>query len=259
MNLVVCIKQVPDTEIQVKLDVQGQLDLSAVKWIVNPYDEFAIEEALLAKQKAFTTATIVAITVGGPKSPDVLRTALAMGCDKAIHINTDTQTGWLSPISTGLAIATAIKPLEPKLVFCGKQGIDHDDLTVPYVIAETLGASTVNVTQKIQYQADHVTAVREGDGATHEHYACPLPAVIGVTKGINKPRYPSLPGIMKAKKQPVDVIPLTEVLPAEHTHWLKPKRYELPQERAACKMITGDLDHQATELVRIIREDLKLL
>jgi electron transfer flavoprotein beta subunit len=259
MTIVVCIKQVPDTETEIKLNAQGHLDFGNVKWILNPYDESAIEEALQAKQKHYTDATIVAVCLGGPKASDILRVALAMGCDKAMHISIDTPTDWLSPLSVGTALANAINPLAPKLIICGKQGIDHDDLTVPYVLAENLKASCVNVVQKIDYSPDHVDVVCESDSATHLHYTCPLPVVLGVTKGINKPRYPSLPGIMKAKKQPIDTISLSEVLPAEQTTRMKPTSYTLPSERAECKMIEGDADQQSSEFVRIIREELKLL
>lgn len=258
MNIVVCIKQVPDTEAQVKLDAQNQLDLGSVKYIVSPYDEFAIEEALLAKKNTYPDATVIALTLGNDKAQDVLRTALAMGCDKAMHIVSE-KSGWLSALSTGTALANAMKKLSPKLIFCGKQAIDHDTAVVAYVIAENLGAACVNVVQKAQYLTDSVTLVRESDASTQEHYTCTLPAVIGVTKGINKPRYPSLPGIMKAKKQPIDTLALTEALTADETHWISPQSYEMPKERATCKMLSGDVDAQATELVRIIREELRIL
>ena len=259
MNIVVCIKQVPDTETQVKLDATGALDLSTAKWIVNPYDEFAIEEALLAKQNAFPQATITAVALGPSKAQDVLRTAMAMGCDKALHINVDEPKKWLSPLSIGTALGNVLKKLEPKIVFCGKQGIDHDNLIVSYVIAETLKAACVNVVQKISYGPESVTAVRESDAGTKEYYSCPFPVVIGVTKGINKPRYPSLPGIMKAKKQPIESFPLSNVLPSNETHWIVPHAYELPKERGACKMIQGIDDQQVDELIRVIREEIKIL
>lgn len=259
MNIVVCIKQVPDTETQVKLDSSGALDLSTVKWILNPYDEFAIEEALLVKQHAFPQATITAITLGPQKAQDILRTAMAMGCDNALHIQIDEPKTWLTPLSIGIALGHALKKLEPQIIFCGKQGIDHDNLIVPYAIAETLGAACVNVVQKATYTPQSMALIRESDGGTKEHYTCPLPVVVGVTKGINKPRYPSLPGIMKAKKQPIESLTLDSVLTPAETHWITPHSYELPKERSSCKMIPGTIDQQVDELVRVIREEIKIL
>ena len=261
MNIVVCVKQVPDTETQIKLAGVDQLDLTSAKRVLNPYDEYAIEEALQVKQKHFTDAKVIVMTLGPDRAQEALRTALAMGCDQAMAVTHEDQPGWVSSWTVGKALATFMKELDPQLVYCGKQGIDHDELVVPYVIAEALQIPCVNVIRKISYDVANksLEVVRESDAAKREHFTCSMPVVLGFTTGVNKPRYPSRPGIMKAKKHTIETKALTDLLPAEEIQWIKPVSYDLPPERSACKMIDGDVEQQTNECVRIIREELRIL
>jgi electron transfer flavoprotein beta subunit len=261
MNIVVCIKQVPDSESTLKLASKDQLDFSQLKRVMNPYDEFAVEEALVAKQKHFPSAKVVAVTVGPESAQEVLRTALAMGCDEAKWVAHEVRQGWLSPLTIGKALVSQIKEFHPVIVFCGRQAIDYDQMQVPYVLAHELRMSCVNNVRSLDYQAasNQVTVMREADGSQRETYVCPLPAVIGLTSGVNKPRYPSLPGIMKAKKYPLVPVNLSGILSQNELEWVTPLYYELPPERGTCKMISGDTQAQVNELVRVFREDLKLV
>ncbi len=258
MNIAVCIKQVPNTEAQVILN-DGILAFSDPKKIINPYDEFAIEAALRAKEQAFPDASVTAITLGPESATEALRTALAMGCDQAIHITHEPHPGWLAPLTVGQAIGAALRQVD--LVFCGRQGIDHDDFTVPYVIANAHQMSCINVVKEITYKPEEkkLWVVRESDGGQKEYFECPMPAVLGISIGLNKPRYPSLPGIMKAKKKAIESLNLTDLVSDSNCTWIQPSTYELPKAKEACKMIKGDIAEQASELARILKEDLHIV
>lgn len=258
MRVYVCIKQVPDTETKIKLLDNGTgIDSSSIKWIVNPYDEFAIEEAIKFKE-ANSSAQVTAISVG-PQSriSNALLTALAMGADDAILINTDLQ---LDSLSISKLLAAAInKAGKAHLIFSGKQSIDQNMSATPQMLAELLELPHCSVVTKIDYSTDSVTTEREVEGGKREVYSISLPAVISTHKGLNKPRFASLPGIMKAKKKPMEIIDPTTLGVDIKTQKVVIQNYSLPPERPPCKMIAGDPKTQAAELARLLRQEAKVL
>jgi len=258
MRIFVCLKQVPDTEtrIQVKPDKSG-IEEAGVKWVMNPYDEFAVEEALKIKEaKGAGTVTVVSV---GPKTrvSESLRTAMAMGADDAIVIDSaePLDTFW-----TAKALAGAIqKEGTFDLIFAGKLAIDDNAASVPQILAEALAVPHVTVVSKLALDGATLKAEREIEGGAREIFEVQGPCVIAANKGLNTPRYASLPGIMKAKKKPLKELTLADVGVQPSQIKVRFKDYQLPPEKPAVKMISGDAATQAKELVRLILEEAKVL
>ncbi|MCK5187545.1 MAG: electron transfer flavoprotein subunit beta/FixA family protein, partial [Deltaproteobacteria bacterium] len=210
MNIIVCMKQVPDTEaqIRVKPDGSGIVD-SDIKFVMNPYDEYGVEEALLLKEKFGGTVTIVCL--GSERAIEAIRTGLAMGADKAVHLDDPAFEGG-DAFSTAKALAAAIKGMEYDLIFCGKQAIDDDLAQVGPALAEMLGIPQIVVVTKVEVSEDGKKAkVNRQIIGGEEIIEVPLPAVLTAQKGLNEPRYASLPGIMKAKKKEVKSVKIADL------------------------------------------------
>src|SRR5712664_4392195 len=203
MKILVMIKQVPDTATQVKIASDPkQIDTAGITWIVSPYDEFAVEEALRIKEKR-GQGEVVAVIVGPDRAKEALRSALAMGCDRAIHVN-DPALAAADTLTTARALAAVIKQEAPQLVLTGRQAIDDDMGAVGAQIAEVLGwpcASWI-MEEAVDGDAKTVRVGRQVEGGL-EIFELPLPAVLSAQKGLNEPRYPTLKGIMGAKKKEI--------------------------------------------------------
>jgi len=247
---VVCIKQVADTETRVKVGQDGRtLDPTGVTWILNPYDEFALEQALQTKEK-LGAGEVVALSLGGPSVQTTLRTALAMGADRAIHLTSDVAQ------PDGLMVATAITaeiaPLSPRLVWFGKQAVDDDQAQVGPMVAEMLGLPCATVVAKFELSGEKVVVEREIEGG-REVVEMELPAVIAADKGLNQPRYASLKGIMAAKKKPLDAKPA-----AMGEAGLEIVSMSPPAARAAGRIVGAGVE-AVPELVRLLRQEAKVI
>ncbi len=257
MKIFVCIKQVPDTEtrIQLKADRSG-IEETGIKWVMNPYDEYAVEEALkLRESKGAGTVTVVTI---GPKTrvTDALRTAMAMGADDGIVIDS---ADHLDPYLTAKALAGAIqKEGAFDIVFTGKLAIDDNAASVPQILAESLGVPHVTMVTKFSASGT-IAAEREVEGGAREVFEIQGPCVIAANKGLNTPRYASLPGIMKAKKKPLKELTLADTGMQASQIKVRLKNFELPPEKPKVKMIAGDAGAQAKELVQLLLEEAKVL
>jgi len=258
MKIAVCIKQVPDTETRIRIapDGKGILE-SDVNWIVSPYDEFAIEEAL--KIKEAKGGEVVLVSLGPDRVQSALRSGLAMGADSALHLK-DPLFEQTDTLGTAWALATALKPQAPDLILMGQQGVGGDNAQVPGLVAEILDLSQVTMAVKIELQDGKATIEREIEGA-HETWDVTLPAVVSAQKGLNEPRYASLKGIMAAKKKLIETKGAADLgLSPEQ---LAPKTrvvgLELPPSRSAVKMIEGDADTQVKELLRLLHEEAKVI
>jgi electron transfer flavoprotein beta subunit len=258
-KIVVCVKQVPDTETRVRIAPEGDAIVEAeVNWIVSPYDEFAIEEAL--KIREAKGGEVVLVTVGPDRAQSALRTGLAMGADSAVHVK-DPLLDAADPLATARALAGAIRTLGAvDLVLCGQQGVGGDNSQVPGLLAELLELPQVTVAVKIEIQDSGAAVEREIEGA-RETWQTSLPAVISAQKGLNEPRYASLKGIMAAKKKPVQVLDAAGVGLDAATAAPKVRLtgLTLPPPRPAVRMIEGDPDTQARELVRLLHEEAKVI
>ncbi len=264
MNIIVCLKQVPDTESQIKVAPDGKTIVTDdVKWVMNPYDEFGVEEALQIKEKLGGEVTVIGL---GPKRvTESIRTALAMGADKGILIN-DPALENSDALATGRALAAAIKDLDYDLIFTGQRGVDDDMGLVGATLAEFLDIPQLSIIVKTEISEDgkSVKVNRPVEGQTLVIEAS-LPAVITTQKGLNEPRYASLPGIMKAKKKPLEEKTLADLgLDAsqvgEGARKLKIMELTPPPQRETGKIIEGETpEAKAAELVRLLHEEAKLI
>lgn len=259
MKIAVCIKQVPDTETRIKINPeQTGIDETGIKWIVNPYDEFAVEEAIKLKESKADGSTVTVISLGPKKRcVDALRTALAMGADDAIVVDSDSA---LDAFATAKALAKALQQEGPyDLIFTGKLAIDDNASAVSQMVAEFLKIPHATVVSKFSESADSVQVEREVEGGAREVINMQGPSVIGANKGLNMPRYASLPGIMKAKKKPLKEISLAKLGVSDSDIKVRFKNFALPPEKPPVKMIDGEPGEQAKKLVQLLREEAKVL
>lgn len=263
MNIFCCIKQVPDTDAKIRIKSDGSgIETSDIKWILNPYDEFAVEEALKFRDKLADGSTVTVMTLG-PKARavDVLRTALAMGADNATLIDSGEASSGLDSNAVAKALSEVLKKESPGVIFTGKQAIDDDCSQVSQLIAQNLNIGHATVVIKFTPAADKESCVveREVEGGSREVIELKLPAVIGANKGLNTPRYASLPGIMKAKKKEIKEIPLASLGVQGTDSKISYKGFELPAPRPAGKLIEGDAKTQTAALVKLLREEAKVI
>lgn len=262
MNIFVCVKQVPDTETKIVPNGDKSfVELSNIKWIMNPYDEFAVEQALLVKQSN-PSANITVVRVGSKQSSEALRTAMAMGADQGILINTDEQ---LDAFMTAQALKGAIQKSgkNPDLIFCGKQAIDSDGLQVPQLLAELLNLPSVSVVVNYEQNDSTLKLQREVDGGSLEVYEVNTPCLITCNKGLNTPRYASLPGIMKAKKKPLEEMSLADADVSSDAKKVAYSNFRLPEEKPAGKVFDASEDSSqqevVTNVINLLRTEAKVL
>jgi electron transfer flavoprotein beta subunit len=248
MKLAVCINHVPDTAAKINIAADGiNIDKTGITFILNPYDEYAIEECLRLKEK--NTGEVIAISLGGDPHKETLRKALAMGVDKAVLLK---DTSPRDSFTVARALADYLKEISADIIFFGKQSVDSDDAAVGIMVAEMLGLPSVSVVVKLEIANDIATAEREIEGGKEKVQAA-LPAVFTAQKGLNEPRYPSLKGIMSAKNKPIEEKLITSSqVKAEVLAMRKP-----PSKNAG-KIIGTDVS-AVPELIRLLHEEAKVI
>jgi electron transfer flavoprotein beta subunit len=259
LNSVVCISHVPDTESRIKIAAGGKkIDEAGLKFIVSPYDEYALEEALRLKDAKGGDVTVV--TFGPDRAQQALREALARGATKAVHVKGE--SGDADSLGIAKVLAAAIKSVPHDVVFLGKQGVGTDNALVGPMLAELLGYPQVNVVTHLELGDGKLTAHREIEGA-EEVLEAPLPAIVTAQKGLNDPRYASLKGIMAAKKVPVDAKSVADLGLDEADVFNKRVTVvslELPAEKSGGRKIDGaDANAAAQEIVKYIKGEAKAL
>lgn len=248
MNIAVCVNHVPDTATKVKVSADNsQLDLTGAAYIVNPYDEFAIEEALRIKEK--NGGMVYIISLGPDSNSETIRKALAMGADEAVLIKS---TKPLDSMAVAENLASQIKELECDLVFMGKQSVDFDNSAVPQMTAEFLNYQCIPVCVSLSLDGERVQAESEIEGG-REVVETSLPVVVAAQKGLNEPRYASLKGIMAAKKKTIKEVPALDAAATTIA-----TAYELPKAKPAGRIIGSDTA-AVKELVRVLHEEAKVI
>jgi electron transfer flavoprotein beta subunit len=264
VEIVVLMKQVPDTETQVKVNAQGTWIVEDdIKWIMNPHCEFGVEEALRAKEKHGGSVTIV--TIGPARAVEAIRTALAMGVDKAIQVDDPALAGAYDSLGRARILAKVVQSIPFDVIFAGKQAIDDDMAQTGAALAELLGIPQFTFVTGLEWvDAKTVKVIRQVEGGT-QVLQSPLPVLITCQKGLNEPRYASLPGIMKAKRKPLDTKNLAalELDPAEvgkagdKAEILK---VESQPARQAGKIIDGETpEEKAAKLAALLRQEAKAI
>lgn len=250
MDILVCIKRVPATDTTIKIAGDGKaIDPSGVEFVLNPYDEFAVEQALLTREQ-LGAGTVTVITLGPKEAQKELRTTLAMGADKAVLLAADQ---WIhDSYSTAATLAQHIKTLSPRLVFCGRQAVDSDNNQLPSRLATLLGMACVTEVARLTLDGETFTAERDIEGA-REVLTCKLPAVISCTKGLNEPRYANLKGIMAAKKKPLEEVAAQVAEPA-----FTVESVSLPPQRPPGKVV-GEGAAAVPALIEALRNEAKVL
>ena len=262
MNIIVIIKQLPDTETQIKIAPDGtSIVQEGVKFVVNPYDEFAVEEAIRIKEKLGGEITV--ISLGPDRIKEALRTCLAIGADKAVQI-WDESFASLDPMATAKILATQISKTQYDLILCGKQAVDDDMAYIGPALAANLNLPFVSVITKLSFSEDAKTAIinREVEGGI-EVIEAALPAIFSAQKGLNEPRYASLQGMMKAKKKEIETVG-TSVLgltKEQITSFVKTKIVSLtpPPPRLSGRVIQGSPQEAVQTLVKLLREEAKII
>ncbi len=247
MHIAVCLCQVPDTSSVISF-VEGVIDLSRVNEMMNPYDEYALEEAVRLKEQ-FEGSVVTLFCIAPPSAREMLRKALAMGGDRAFLLSI---TEYLDTFQTASLLSRAITACYgealPDLVFCGKHSTDFQSAQVPLMLAERLGIESVSAIIKLEATADSIKVEREIEGGTESldvHY----PALFSVEKGINVPRKTTIKAVMAARKKPVDLLP---VIISENPYVTITSIKPLVREKK-CSMV-----QDAKELVRLLRNERAL-
>lgn len=249
MKIIVCIKRTPDTETRIRIADDGRsIDPSGVKFIVSPYDEFAVEAGLKTRE-ASGEGSVTVLTMGDASSTETLRAALAMGADGGILLEGEVSQDGLA---TAKALAGEIEGHEADLVLLGVKAADDDQQQVGPMVATLLGRPCVTAVSDFQISGGVVTCNREVEGGT-EVLEVPLPAVLTITKGVFEPRYASLKGIMAAKKKPIEQKPA----PATESR-LQVTELASPAERPDGRIV-GEGPEAAAELVRLLREEARAI
>lgn len=249
MKSIVCIKRVPDTEARIRVAGDGAtIDASGVKYVVNPYDEFAVEAALRLKE-ASGEGSVTVMTVGDPAAAEQLRSALAMGADDAVLLKGEPT---LDGLATARAIAAELKDASADLILFGMKAVDGDQQQVGPMVAELLGLPCVTVVTEFEIEDGKLVCQREVEGG-YEVVEAPLPAVVTMTKGKNEPRYASLKGIMAAKRKP-----LTEKDAELGESRITIRSMSEPPARPEGRVVGEGVD-AVPELVRLLRDEAKAL
>ena len=260
MEIIVLLKQVPTTESFIGIADDGvSIKTEDIKWVINPYDEFAVEEALRIRSAHGGTVTI--ISAGPERSVEAIRTALAMGADKGVLIKSPAADN-CDGLGIARILAAALKNIEFDLIIAGQRAVDDDNFQVGTAVAEFLSIPNISLVIKEEIADGKIRCCRTVEGGTVVLEA-PLPALFTTQKGLNEPRYASLPGIMKAKRKPLDIKSLSDIgidVSEIGEPMTKIVAMKLPPERDGGKIIKGDSSLSiAAELIKVLHEEAKVI
>ncbi|AWX56197.1 electron transfer flavoprotein subunit beta/FixA family protein [Brevibacillus brevis] len=255
MNILVLLKQTFDTEEKIVIQ-NGQINEEGIEFIVNPYDEYAVEEAVKLKEE--NGAEVTVITVGPERAEGALRTAIAMGADKAILV--DPGETEADEYTIARLITAAIKDQSFDLILGGNMSVDTGGGQVAIRVAEALGIPHISTITKLTIDGDRATVERDVEGDM-EVIVVSLPFLATAQQGLNEPRYPSLPGIMKAKKKPMERLTPEDLALAIDERKARTTIVEqyLPAKKQAGRLMNGEIKEQVTELAQLLRTEAKVI
>jgi electron transfer flavoprotein beta subunit len=250
MKIAVCVSHVPDTATRVKVGPDEKaIDPAGITYVINPYDEYAVEEALKTKEKSGNDSEVTVISLGGDSSKETIRKALAMGVDSGVLLKDDNPR---DSVGVAKALAEEIKAVGAELVFFGKQSVDYDNSITGQLTAELLNYSCISVVVDFNIDGSKITAEREIEGG-REVVQTELPAIITCQKGLNEPRYASLKGIMAAKKKSIEEKPAAD---SEQMSEVIKMHMQQPKQPGR---IIGEDSTAVQELVKLLREEAKVI
>lgn len=264
MDIIVCIKRIPDTAVKVEIDASGLEIKKDVPWVMNPYDEFAVEEALRIKEKFGGKVTL--LHAGAEGGEEILKKGLAMGADEAVYIK-DPSLAALDSMAFAEVLSAVIKAKPFDVILCGRMGMDTASGLLGGALAALLKIPCVTAIKKLTIfmhgpQGKMASAAREIEGGM-ETVQCPLPALFTAHKGLNEPRYPSLSGIMRSKKQEIKYItpasPAAAKDIAPDVADLKRAALSYPASSRKSAILKGDASAQAKEAIKFLRDEVKII
>lgn len=255
MNILVCLKQTFDTEEKIVVR-DGKVSEEGVEFVINPYDEYAVEEAIKLKENFGGEVTVA--SVGPDRVENALRTALAMGADKAILVGDESLFGDEYTISK--VLAAVVKREQFDIILAGNMAVDDGSAQVGPRLAEELNIPHITTVTKLDIEGNTVKVSRDVEGDT-EFIESTLPILITAQQGLNEPRYPSLPGIMKAKKKPLERLTAADlgIEPAQASAKTQIIDQYLPPKKQAGKILEGELQDQVKTLVELLRSEAKVI
>jgi electron transfer flavoprotein beta subunit len=256
MQIYVCVKHVPDTAANIKIVGENGFDDGGCKFIANPFDEYAIEQAVQLVEK--NGGEVVVVTVGKPAAVATIRAAMAMGAHRGILVTVGSQ--FLDSRTTAQALKAAIEQDgKPDLIFTGKGAVDTEGFQTLYRLAAGMNLPVVNEINKMELDGGKATVVHEIGGGARERLEVRLPCVLGATKGLNEPRYPKFPDIMKAKKKEIKEMAIADLGVSLVNAQSELIKLEKVPERSGAKMMGGNTRQAVEELVRILKEEEKVI
>ena len=256
MNIFVIMKRTFDTEEKILIK-NGQIEEGGAEFIINPYDEYAIEEAIVLRDQHRGEVTVV--TVGEEEAEKELRTALAMGADKAVRIDSE-ELDELDQFTVATILGKYLKKQDYDIILCGNVAVDGGSGQVGPSVAEILGIPQVTTITYLEIVDGKAIIVRDVEG-DEETVEVSLPVLVTAQQGLNEPRYPSLPGIMKAKKKPLETLDLDDLEIDEDEMKVKTEVVEvfLPPAKQAGKVLEGDAGNQVRDLVSLLMSEAKVI
>ena len=256
MKILVCIKQIPDMESRFKVDTHGTwYDQTDLAWRMNEYDEYAVEQAVQIKEQV-GDAELTVLCIGPDRVKETMKKALAMGADRGVQI-ADNDSHLRDPHAIATLIANFARKQAFDLIFTGMQSQDRGSAQVGVLVAEMLGIPSLTTLVECHYADGIIHAKRELEGGSRALVSCGIPALATCQLGLNTPRYPTLPNIMKAKKKELLTIPVADLHPAEALQ--KTISMALPEKRGGGLVLEGDPAQLAEQLVRILKEKTTVL
>lgn len=256
MQIYVCVKHVPDTAANIKIVGENGFDDAGCKFIANPYDEYAVEQAVQLVEK--NGGEVIVVTVGKPAAAATIRAAMAMGAHRGILVTVDSQ--FLDSQITARALKAAIEQDgKPDIIFAGKGAVDTEGFQTLYRLAGAMNLPVANEINKMALADGKATVWREIGGGARESIEVPLPCVLGATKGLNEPRYPKFPDIMKAKKKEIKETALADLGITDPETGSELLKLEKVPERTGAKILGGEIRQAVEDLVRILKEEEKVI
>ena len=257
MKLLVCIKQVPDMESRFKPNSSGTwFDEKDLAWRMNEYDEYAVEQAVQIREQLGDTAELTVLSIGPDRVVEVIKKALAMGCDRAVHIQDDASAN-KDPWQIAGIIAGHAREQSYDLIFTGMQSQDRGSAQVGVIVAEELGVACATTLVGFAYADGIVTAKRELEGGIKGVARLDTPALVTCQLGLNSPRYPTLPNIMKAKKKEILSIPVADLLKEEPA--VTVTSFHPPAKKGGGVVLEGDVGSLVDQLMTILKDKTAVL
>ncbi len=256
MNILVCIKQVPDMESKFRIDASAAwFDTADLAWRMNEYDEYGVEQAVRLKEQV-AGADITVLSIGPDKVKETMKKALAMGCDRGVHI-TDSDVSRRDPAEIAGIIAEYARDKNFDMIFTGMQSQDRGSGQVGVLLAEMLSCAAVTTIVDFSYREGRIEVKRELEGGIRASVALNIPALVTCQLGLNKPRYPTLPNIMKAKKKELLSLPVEDLRKLESRQ--QTARIYFPEKKGGGLVLEGDPARLADELIQILKQKTSIL